>query len=216
MPIHFYNDLIKKTFGYFPNKGFYYPPSYSYRYLPIFSVLIKTSPDLDEKKIKELINKFHSIYYFNVWTYHSEKINLDRIEGIINVIFNSVSLVVLIFCFFNLGASITINILEQTKEISILRALGITCNCVIMIYIFECFILIFSSSIIGLIIGTFISWTMILQRIIFTNLPLSFTFPTFHFIIIFIISTFGAILTTFFPARKIIKMQISEIYRFKF
>lgn len=60
------------------------------------------------------------------------------------------------------------NIIEQSKEISILRSIGINKNSMIVLYIYEAFVLVFSSSFMGLIIGTLVGFTMTMQRALFT------------------------------------------------
>ena len=60
------------------------------------------------------------------------------------------------------------NILAQTKEISILRAVGLTKKRVISLYINEAFVLVLSSSMLGILIGTVLGFTLTLQRLLFT------------------------------------------------
>ena len=65
-------------------------------------------------------------------------------------------------CFFSLVASMSANILDQAKEIAVLRALGMTRGRIILIYIYEAFLLVFASSMLGIFIGTLVGWTMVL------------------------------------------------------
>ncbi len=69
------------------------------------------------------------------------------------------------------------NIFEQSKEIAVLRAVGLTRMRVIFLYVYEAFILVMASSLLGLFIGTIVGWTMVLQRVLFVQLPLEFYFP---------------------------------------
>lgn len=81
-------------------------------------------------------------------------------------------MIVMLLCFFSLVASMSANIMEQSKEIAVLRSLGITRNRVIFLYVYEAFILVMASSLLGLFIGTLVGWTMVLQRVLFVQLPL--------------------------------------------
>ena len=141
------------------------------------------------------------------------KKRLDISSNIVFFIFYIVSIIVLIFCIFNLTASMTINIYEQKKEISIFRALGTKKRHIIFIYIGESFILILSSSIIGSIIGSIISYTMALQWTLFTNVNVFFNLPYESLIIIFLFSIIGGILSTFFPAKNMLNNTIAELIR---
>jgi len=65
----------------------------------------------------------------------------------------------------------------------------------------------------GIFVGTAIGWTMMLQRVLFTNIPMPFYFPWQQIVVIFAISVFCAILATVFPAKQILKNEISQIFR---
>ena len=213
LSIPMYADLIHKSTNYLNNNEF--PSSYSLRDLPIDKVVFKIDAIKDPIKFANLTKMIEDDprYMVNIWDYYTFEENIKKTEVLMNFIFNSVSFIVMVFCFFNLSASMTINILEQTKEISIYRSVGVTKSKLILIYICESLILIFSSCIIGVFVGTILSWTMILQRIIFTNLPLKFYLPIYELTIIFIISILGAFITTFFPARNLLKKHIAEIIK---
>jgi ABC-type antimicrobial peptide transport system permease subunit len=52
------------------------------------------------------------------------------------------------------------NIYEQSKEIGILRAMGLPRRRLYLLYINEAFILVLSSSLLGIIIGTMVGFSM--------------------------------------------------------
>lgn len=54
------------------------------------------------------------------------------------------------------------NLYEQKKEVGVLRAMGFTKYRVRMLYFYESLILVFSSSILGVLIGTVVGYTMLL------------------------------------------------------
>ncbi|KAH3732931.1 DUF214 family protein [Pelomyxa schiedti] len=58
--------------------------------------------------------------------------------------------------------------IENTKEIGVLRAVGLSKSWLSRVYIYEAFIVVFSSSFFGLLIGTAVGWTMTLQQLLFT------------------------------------------------
>jgi ABC-type lipoprotein release transport system permease subunit len=107
----------------------------------------------------------------------------------------------------------TINIFEQKKEIAILRSLGMNQRQIIYIYICEAIILIFSSSIIGIIIGSFISYTMSLQWQMFTYINISYNLKLESLIMIILFSILGGILSTIVPAKNMLKIPISQLIK---
>lgn len=215
LPVHTYIDMVRKCWNFFITEREAIP-AVSFDNFPIKKVLLKLNPDMDTdfamKRIKTIVWEDPS-YYVRTWFYRDFEENIDKIKGICDLIFSGVSIIILIFCFFNLSASMSINIFEQRKEIAILRSLGIPSNKILLIYICEGSILIFTSSFIGLFIGSLISWTMTLQRVIFTNLPLHFNFPYFQLLFLLFASFLGGFLSTVFPARNLLSKSISNLIR---
>jgi ABC-type antimicrobial peptide transport system permease subunit len=78
--------------------------------------------------------------------------------------------------FFSLISSMYANVREQTKEIGVLRAIGLTKPRLYRVYMYEAFTLVFSSSVMGMIIGSFVGYTMVIQQALFTQRPLEFHF----------------------------------------
>lgn len=54
------------------------------------------------------------------------------------------------------------NLYEQSKEIGVLRAMGLRKTRIYLLYIYEAFILVISSSLLGVMIGTLVGFSMVL------------------------------------------------------
>ena len=52
------------------------------------------------------------------------------------------------------------NLYESAKEIGILRAIGLRKIRIILLYVYEAFILVMASSILGILIGVAVGWSM--------------------------------------------------------
>eukprot|EP01016_Furgasonia_blochmanni_P040533 TRINITY_DN5182_c0_g1_i1.p1 TRINITY_DN5182_c0_g1~~TRINITY_DN5182_c0_g1_i1.p1 ORF type:complete len:963 (+),score=283.19 TRINITY_DN5182_c0_g1_i1:176-3064(+) len=150
---------------------------------------------------------------YTIWDYRDFAKNLEKSAGVVSIVFVAVTVIVMFLCFFSLISSMSANILEQSKEIAILRAVGLTKNQLILLYIDEAFVLVFSSSLLGILIGTLVGWTMTIQRVLFTQLPIRFVFPTTNLIAVFVASVVCAILSSYVPARRMLKNAISQIIR---
>ena len=159
------------------------------------------------------IIKYYGPANINIWLYSNLNKRLSMISNIVFLIFYIISSVVLIFCLFNLTASMTINIFEQKKEIAIMRSLGMKRRHVIFVYIAEAFILILTASIIGTIVGSIIAFTMALQWGVFTSVNVAFTLPIGSIIVIIIISILGGIFSTYIPARNMLKQSIAQLIK---
>ena len=209
-----YLDILQKCRNYFSEESGEFR-FIGYKNLPIWGVNIKTKDLVTEKEVKEISNivKYYGPANIDLWLLSNLNNRLGMISNIVFLVFYIISSVVLIFCLFNLTASMTINIYEQKKEIAIMRSLGMKRRHVIFVYISEAFILILSSSIIGTIVGSIISYTMALQWGIFTNVNVAFTLPTGSIIVIVIISIIGGIFSTYIPARNMLNKSIAELIK---
>jgi ABC-type antimicrobial peptide transport system permease subunit len=215
LPVHTYLDILNKCQNYLEmNKTL--ANSFSLSEFPINRVLLKVSNNnpfaTNAKKISDIIFKSKG-GQLRTTQYDTKEKKFNQINQIGLVIFGAVSLIVIIYCFFNLGATMTINIYEQKKELAILRSLGMTSRHILYVYIAEAFILIFCASFMGMIIGTIISWTMAFQVVIFVSLPITFTFPLYPMILIIVSSVSGAFITTYYPSKGMLKLSISHLIR---
>lgn len=55
------------------------------------------------------------------------------------------------------------NIYEQAKEIGILRALGFTTREILLLYVYEAFIIVTAAALMGVMIGVVVGWSMSIQ-----------------------------------------------------
>lgn len=116
-------------------------------------------------------------------------------------------------CFFSLSASMSANLYDQTKEIGILRSIGITKTKIKLLYFYEALILVFASSLLGILIGVFVGWTFKLQMDLFLNQETSFYFPWLQMIEIFALSLLCAFFSTFGPTTELTRRNIAAIFR---
>lgn len=70
--------------------------------------------------------------------------------------------IIMFLCFFALQGSMSANILEQTKEIGVLRAIGFTNWRIGLLYFYESILLVFASCLLGVFIGVLVGMTMVL------------------------------------------------------
>lgn len=139
---------------------------------------------------------------------------IDESKSLINTVFTMITLVVMVICFFSLTSSMSANIIEQTKEIAVLRTLGLRRGAIVRLYVSEAFTLVFSSSMIGLLIGVVIGYMMAQQRAFFTQVSIPVEFPMQIFIFMVASSVICAVISALWPSRSIAKHSISDIVRF--
>jgi ABC-type antimicrobial peptide transport system permease subunit len=69
------------------------------------------------------------------------------------------------------------NLYQQSKEIAVLRAIGLKKNKIKLLYFYEAIILIFASCLLGIMIGVTVGYTMVAQQSMLLHQPMSFFFP---------------------------------------
>ena len=116
-------------------------------------------------------------------------------------------------CCFALGTNMSANLYEQTKEIGLLRAIGLTKIRIKLLYFYEAVVLVFSSCLLGLMIGMAVGYTMMLQQKLILGVKLTFYFPWEQFLVILGISLACAFLSTFGPVSNLVQKDIAAIFR---
>ena len=138
---------------------------------------------------------------------------LVKAESTLEFIFNIVIMITMFICFFSLSSSMSGNLYEQVKEISVMRAIGFTKEIITKLFVYEAFILVLSSSFSGVVIGTLVGWSITVQRSMFIGMPSPFTFPQKEFFFILTVSIICAFLSTYGPSKNLMNRSIPDIAR---
>eukprot|EP01133_Synstelium_polycarpum_P002551 gene2551-2924_t len=186
----------------------------SVREVPLQKVIIRVKGSVSALK-GELANLLDAVptLDYSIRDYAAKIEPNETAATIIQYFFSFTTVIAMLISFFSLMSSMFTNIFEQSKEIGVLRAIGIPRSWMIRIYIYESFVLVFASSLLGVIIGSIVGWTMILQRVLFTQLPIPFVFPWLLLLIIFVCSIVFSFISAFGPIRKVLNQEVVAIMR---
>ena len=135
------------------------------------------------------------------------------IKHIVNLIFSVIIAILMFLCFFSLSASMSANLYEQTKEIGVLRSMGFTRMRINLLYFYEALIVVFAACMMGILVGSIVGYSMMLQMNLLLNQKSTFFFPWVQLLEIFFLSLLCAFFSTFGPATKITTKQIASIFR---
>lgn len=83
----------------------------------------------------------------------------------------------MLLCLFALSANMSANLYEQSKEIGVLRSIGVTKIRIKSLYFYEAMVLVVSSCSMGVIIGVVVAYMMCLQTALILETNLVFFFP---------------------------------------
>ena len=133
---------------------------------PYERVLVLMKDPLNKADADNFISDVHqsidaySDQNLSVYSYLDSLKSLESVNSILNLIFNVIIAITMFLCFFSLSSSMSANLYEQSKEIGVMRAMGLTKTRIYLLYIYEALILVLSSSLLGIMIGTMVGFSM--------------------------------------------------------
>jgi len=97
--------------------------------IPMKDFILQLNDNISGKEIdqmKDQLDDIIDIYRVSVWDYRDDIEPIQKATEILAYFFNFTTIIALVVCWFSLNSSMFANVYEQTKEISILRAMGLT------------------------------------------------------------------------------------------
>lgn len=145
-------------------------------------VILKLKPEYNTYDfISEFMHDFHSATHFfehlsptedqtyenklkvESWvTNHAEE--FENKASTLDGIFNVIVVISMALCFFSLSSSMSANIFDQSREISVMLSFGCTKSVLTRIFIYEALVLVIASSFGGFLIGIFIGNLIMVQQ----------------------------------------------------
>ncbi|AIN97668.1 hypothetical protein LPMP_201740 [Leishmania panamensis] len=140
--------------------------------------------------------------------------NVASAANLLNLFFIITQIMIMLICFFSLMSSMTSNVFDSSKEVGVLLCLGMSHFQVYRVYIWEAFVLVVSSGILGLIVGLIVAYTMQLQNVLFTELPLPFPFPYIQLCILVGMGFVSALASSISPVAYLLSLpSVTHILR---
>ena len=102
---------------------------------------------------------------------------IDLIKTAVNVTFNVIIAITMFLCFFALSSNMAANLMDQEKEIGVLRATGMNKCRVRLLFFYEALTMVFAACVLGVIVGLIVGYTMVLQQVLFLKITMPFFFP---------------------------------------
>jgi ABC-type antimicrobial peptide transport system permease subunit len=181
--------------------------------IPMSNFFIKMANNATDADKDALITRLKLVSSAKVFDYRTVESPLATASVVIQYFFQFTTVVAMLVSFFSLMSSMFTNIHEQAKEIGILRAIGISKGALYRIYVYEAFVLVLASSLLGILIGTVVGYMVLLQRFLFTQLPIPFVIPTQLLIVVFVCSILFGALAAFGPIKRVLSNPVVNIIR---
>ena len=182
---------------------------------------------LDANSYKKKIEKINPNFFIYTWS-DLNKSFFSALKVERNVMFIILTLIVIVAAF-NIISGLTILIKNKTKEIAILKTLGLSNKSIKKIFFFTCFSIGFFATISGIILGTIFSYNIEQLRIMLSSvfnleifppdiyflekLPSEISFSSIS--IIFILSLVVSAIASYLPAMSISKMKTFRALKYE-
>merc|ERR1712228_236344 len=161
--------------------------------------------------VKDILSD--SNWCYSIKDYRTVEKQVSEASTMLDLIFSFMTYAALCLCLFSLVSSMFANIMEQSKEVGILRSMGLTKFEINKIYIYEALVIILSSSLLGFAVGYVVSFVIVQQQILFSQFPIELVVPSS---VIFAVTS-GALITSvasvYFPLTLLNKKQIAQNMR---
>ncbi|KAN0000826.1 hypothetical protein ACTFIZ_001279 [Dictyostelium cf. discoideum] len=188
----------------------------SVRNIPVNVILIKPK-SIDNDLIDSLKYKISKKCLSNLKSagpyiirYKDSSNSSDKLNSLF---FDFATVISIIISSFSLISSMFTSIKNQSKEIGILRSIGLSNFKIYKIYIIEAFTLSFGSCIIGIIIGIFISYIILLKQSMMDQQIIPFSIQWELIPILFISSLIVSIISVISPIRHLLKQPIISVLK---
>lgn len=185
----------------------------NYEDLPLARIKVKVRDPLSTAALANRLRTIMSTKNSNtVWDYSESKDTIDKIQNLLKNILNILLVMVLLISFFSLITTSYINIVNQSAEIGILLTLGYSKFRIVKIFIYESFVLVLNSCLIGIAVGTFVAWMMGLQRELFGDFPV--TIEVDGIWIIAVAAIVSSLLSIIKPITELFSQSINQIFMY--
>ena len=170
-----------------------------------------------DKIIEHLTNIIKKLYEANrdIKIFVQKKFEKDfkTIDSIVTVVIGFLTVISLCLSFFSLVVTMSSNIVDQCKEIAVLRSLGVTKGIITKILVYESIVIVATGGFFGMVSGLTVGYTITNQNSFFNQTEPEIIMPFRFFGIIIVFGIVSSLLSAALPGRKMLKMQISQLLR---
>ena len=179
-----------------------------------YSVIhIKTNDNSVDKQLKDRFKEQEYLYGYQTFYFKDYVARFESTTNIMNLVFAVLTAIAMILSLFSLVSTVAANIVEQTKELAIMRCLGLFKFLIARVYLYESIVVVLTGGFIGLIIGMSLGWTMISQNALFSNSVATVSFPWGTLIPLIIFSVISSFLAAFIPVYKYLGQNIVKLIK---
>lgn len=176
---------------------------------------VQTPADLNEpkqtaRKIREQLDVRHRAA---VKSTAEQKQDAQAVYWVTQILFAFLLVAAVVIAAFALIASMTATVMERTREVGVLKALGMRRGELLRLFLGEAVILTLSAGMAGGFIGFVLAWLFVVQATVLMEVPVAFTMPYFTLLATVLVSLLAGSIAAYLPTRSLLRRTAAEILR---
>jgi putative ABC transport system permease protein len=178
--------------------------------------LVKIEQGYDSLQVQELIeDRYGKIERLVV---ASNQSLLNRVTGLLNQafgMFDVLALIAMFVGFLGIMNTLTMNVMERTQEIGMLRSVGMTRSQVIFMVLAESAQIGLIGGIFGVIFGVILAWIFMLAMTAMSGYRLDFILPPDRILVALVIAVLVSQVAALLPAIRAARLRILEAIQYE-
>ncbi len=175
---------------------------------------VKTAPDADAAKVQALLTQGVKVAFPTAEVLNQQELKESRekqVDQLVNLIFALLGLAVLI-SLFGIANTLALSIHERTRELGMLRAIGMSRRQVRTMIRYEAVITALIGAILGMVLGIVFA-ALIAQPLKDEGFTLSY--PVGSLIVLLIVAAVLGVVAAIFPARRASRLDVLESLQYE-
>ena len=178
--------------------------------------LVKVQPNLTPQQVAQSIDELygkrdHLTIRTNQSLLESVSLLMDQAFSMFDVL----AIIALIVGFFGISNTLTMNIIERTREIGMLRGMGMTRDQVVAMILSEAAVLGMIGGILGIVLGAVIARIMLVAMTNMSGYRLEFLLPVGRTVLTLTVAILVSQIAAFFPALRAARTRILEAIQYE-
>jgi putative ABC transport system permease protein len=129
--------------------------------------------------------------------------------------FDVLALIAMLVGFLGISNTLTMNVMERTQEIGMLRGVGMTRGQIIRMIMAEAGVMGLIGGILGVVFGVLLSRIFMAAMMSMSGYSLTYTLPAGRVVVAVVIALLVSQVAAFFPARRASRIQILEAIHYE-
>ena len=175
---------------------------------------VETAPGADAVQVQELLTKGVEVAFPTAEVLNQQELKESRekqVDSLVNLIF-ALLILAIVISLFGIANTLALSIHERTRELGMLRAIGMSRRQVRTMIRYEAVITALIGAILGMVLGVIFA-TLIAQPLKDEGFTLSY--PVGSLVVLLVLAALAGVLAAIFPARRASRLDVLESLQYE-